>query len=362
MSPGSKENSSISSEWVTQPESRTVEISMNTLSQWSDHLESLLQDLPAELRPRVDWILRELKQFDLISLSELSQNWEWMAQLSAQNNGKQIDFDYQSPSPISDFRLPRVFAAHLTSMMTHLFRNAIDHGIEIPEERLKLRKSQQGHLALRSQIKKNKLVLSFSDDGQGPDLDAITRRASELNILTPEQLLDPDMISVSERLEWLFQSRFSSKAGASTMSGTGVGLSAVRDFSKNHEGQAEIRLSESGGFEIDFSFLPSQIGIEMCSFEYKEQLFFIPGYEKELFEADIQSLFEIKNFKTTPEFQVVTLLDPIWHRTFSEALKQVRIFSEEENIPLLVVQGAEAIGLLAQCEFLPEWLSLMSSE
>lgn len=342
-----------------KPES--VEISTSILSKWSDHMESLLQDLSPDLRNRVEWILRELKQFDLVSIEEQSKNWEWMAQLSAHNLGKQIDFDYESPSVTSDFRLPRVFAAHLTSIMTHLFRNAIDHGIEVPEERLRLRKPQQGRLTLRSQMKKNKIAFTFSDDGQGPDLEAITRRASELNLLTPDQLSDPEMIPVSDRLEWLFQPRFSSKSGASTMSGTGVGLSAVREFAHNQSGEAEIRLSESGGFEIVFSFLPSQIGFEMCSFEYKGQLFFIPGYEKELFESDVQTLFKTQNFKVTPEFQVVSVLDPIWYRTFSEPLKQIRVFSEEEKIPLLVVHGSDSIGYLAQCEFLPEWLSFMGS-
>lgn len=352
-------NADAMNEGFTQPEGRSVEISTSTLSKWSEHLETLLQDVSGDLRSRVEWILRELKQFDLISIGEQAQHWEWMAQLSAHNLGKQIDFDYQGPTPTSDFRLPRVFASHLTSIMTHLFRNAIDHGIEMPEERLKLRKSQQGCLLLRSQMKRNKLIFTFSDDGQGPDLDAITRRAGALNLLTPDQLSDPDMISVSDQLEWLFQSRFSSRQSASTSSGMGIGLSAVREFARNHGGNAEIRLSELGGFEIEFSFLPSQIGLDLCSFEYKGQLFFIPGYEKEFFESDIQSLFKLQNFKTVPEFQVVTTLDPIWHRTFSEGLKQIRDFSQEEDIPLLAVHGSDSIGYLAQCDFLPEWLSIL---
>ena len=72
--------------------------------------------------------------------------------------------------------------------MVHLFRNAIDHGIEAPEEREYLNKDRIGKIKIKASYFDNQVILKVSDDGRGIDINRIKEKALENNLITEERL------------------------------------------------------------------------------------------------------------------------------------------------------------------------------
>ncbi len=109
--------------------------------------------------------------------------------------------------------------------LTHLVRNAVDHGIETPEARLASGKPRHGTIRLRAQQHGSNLVLSISDDGRGIDLDGVRRAAIERGIVSKEKVAD---LSEREVIDLIFYSGLSTAPYATDLSGRGIGMDVVR--------------------------------------------------------------------------------------------------------------------------------------
>ena len=119
----------------------------------------------------------------------------------------------------SGLRLPREPLASFWSIFPHLVRNAVDHGIESVEERRALGKPENAVIKLASRIENDEVVIEIADDGRGLDWNAIANRARSRGLPAKTR----------EELEAaLFADGFTTREGASEVSGRGVGLSAVR--------------------------------------------------------------------------------------------------------------------------------------
>jgi two-component system chemotaxis sensor kinase CheA len=109
--------------------------------------------------------------------------------------------------------------------LTHLLRNAIDHGIEPPEERMAVGKPRHGTIRLCAEQRGNNLVLTVSDDGRGINLDAVRRAAIERGLFPSEKMAD---LSDREVVEMIFYSGLSTAEQTTDLSGRGVGMDVVR--------------------------------------------------------------------------------------------------------------------------------------
>lgn len=124
--------------------------------------------------------------------------------------------------------------------LVHIVRNAVDHGIESPEERVASGKPEQGHVTLRAYHQGNNLVIEVNDDGKGMDPRIIKEKAIEKGVLKPEQ-----KISDQEALQLLFHPGFSTKEQVSEVSGRGVGMDVVKTNIVNLGGEVLLN-SEVG--------------------------------------------------------------------------------------------------------------------
>jgi two-component system chemotaxis sensor kinase CheA len=109
--------------------------------------------------------------------------------------------------------------------LTHLLRNAIDHGIEPPEERMAMGKPRHGTIRLCAEQRGNNLVLTVSDDGRGINLDAVRRAAIKKGLFPSEKMAD---LSDREVVEMIFYSGLSTSEQTTDLSGRGVGMDVVR--------------------------------------------------------------------------------------------------------------------------------------
>lgn len=141
--------------------------------------------------------------------------------LSKQHN-KEVDLVTSG----ADIELDKQILEALKDPLTHLLRNAIDHGLEEPDERERANKPRRGRITLLASQVGNNILLEVRDDGGGIDLDAVLTRAIEKDVLSPEQA---DSATDPEALMLIFRSGFSTSSTVTDISGRGVGLDVVRE-------------------------------------------------------------------------------------------------------------------------------------
>ncbi len=107
--------------------------------------------------------------------------------------------------------------------LTHMIRNAVDHGLEMPDERVALGKPAEGVVRLAAEHRSGRIVISVADDGKGIDRQRVKAKAVERGIIAPDAHLTDEEI---ENL--IFAPGFSTAATVSNISGRGVGMDVVR--------------------------------------------------------------------------------------------------------------------------------------
>ncbi len=123
----------------------------------------------------------------------------------------------------------------LIDPLTHLVRNALDHGIELPAERLAAGKPAKGTLTLHAEHRGGRFVITVGDDGRGIDPERVKRRAIEIGMLSAEEALDQAAMHAL-----LLKPGFSTAREVSSVSGRGVGLDVVSQNVRKLGGSLEI--------------------------------------------------------------------------------------------------------------------------
>lgn len=131
--------------------------------------------------------------------------------------------------------------------LVHMIRNAVDHGIESPDERLKVGKSSHGTIFLSAEQKGGNIVIHIRDDGRGLDVEKIKRRAVERGLIQPD-----DKFEDSALFELIFHPGFSTKDEVTDVSGRGVGMDVVKRTVEELRGKIEIKSKKGEGtlFEL----------------------------------------------------------------------------------------------------------------
>jgi chemotaxis protein histidine kinase CheA len=137
--------------------------------------------------------------------------------------------------------LSRQAESLLRSALLHLVRNSLDHGLESTDERRMLRKNVEGRIQMTFEHREDHLLMRYTDDGRGLNLDAIRERAIKLGLLAKGSQLPPEKLA-----EFIFESGFSTKARADMISGRGVGMDAVRHLFEEAGGRIWIERPQVG--------------------------------------------------------------------------------------------------------------------
>jgi two-component system chemotaxis sensor kinase CheA len=131
--------------------------------------------------------------------------------------------------------LDKTVIERLSEPMTHLIRNAVDHGIEPPEERRAAGKDPEGTLTLSAEQKAGRIIIRIADDGRGIDRDRVLAKAIANGLVAPEAQLTDDDIN-----QLIFAPGFSTAAQVSSISGRGVGMDVVKQNVKELGGRITI--------------------------------------------------------------------------------------------------------------------------
>ena len=148
--------------------------------------------------------------------------------------------------------------ARLDAPLNHMLRNAVDHGIESPDERRTRGKDPQATLRVEARHHAGMLVVRVSDDGRGIDLEALRARIVRRALATDEMVRAMDE---QELLEFLFLPGFSTARQVTEISGRGVGLDVVQSTAREIGGTARIATVPGRGtvFELELPITLSVI-------------------------------------------------------------------------------------------------------
>ena len=209
---------------------RLVEI--DTFDRRAAHLSHRLFDgaLACHMRPFADGV----------------QAFPRMVRDLARSLGKQVRIDIAG----QDTQVDRNILERLEAPLGHLLRNALDHGIETPEERLAAGKPAEAALSIEARHHAGRLQVTVADDGRGIDLEQLRAAIIERKLSNAEIAAQ---LSDAELLEFLFLPGFSMKVAVTDISGRGVGLDVVQNVLKQIRGTVRIvtRRGQGTRFQLE---------------------------------------------------------------------------------------------------------------
>ena len=147
--------------------------------------------------------------------------------------GKQVRLEVRGEQTGVD----RDILEKLEAPLSHLIRNALDHGIEQSDRREAAGKPPAGTILLEARHRAGMLQITVTDDGDGIDIGHLKSRAVTLGLVSPQVA---DQLSAAELLEFLFLPGFSTKSVVSEISGRGVGLDVVQSMTKAFGGSVRV--------------------------------------------------------------------------------------------------------------------------
>ncbi|WP_142804207.1 chemotaxis protein CheA [Tepidiphilus sp. J10] len=171
-------------------------------------------------------------------IGRLFQKYPRIARDLARQLGKEVELVIQG----EETEIDKTMIEDLSDPLIHLIRNAVDHGIEMPEQRIAVGKPPQGTVTLAAKQEGDHIVIIVADDGRGMDPEKIRAKAVEKGLITPEEA---NSLDERQSLNLIFLPGFSMADRVSDVSGRGVGTDVVRTNITKLNGTIDVR-SEVG--------------------------------------------------------------------------------------------------------------------
>lgn len=263
----------------------------------------------------------------------------------ARELSKKLDKDITLELEGTEVELDKSIVEALGDPLTHLVRNAIDHGMEHPEERIKLEKPRMGTIKLKAYHESGYVNIDVIDDGKGIDTDVIRKKAHEKGFIS---LTEIDALGEQESLQLLFRPGFSTAEAITDLSGRGVGMDVVKTNIEKLGGKIEIFTNLGRGttfrllLPLTLAIIPSLI------VEAENQKFALP-------QINVQEIVRIKandplrKIELINHSEVIRLrgrLLPIVHLSDVLKLDKCQDYKMPSIVRILVIKiGARRLGL-----------------
>jgi two-component system chemotaxis sensor kinase CheA len=249
--------------------------------------------------------------------------------VTAQIDGNQTEIDKTLVEAIRD-------------PLMHMVRNAIDHGIELPEDRELAGKPPVGRLRVRAAHEGGMVLIEVSDDGRGMDPEKLKRHALKRGILTE---VEAERLSPRQALELVFRPGFSTAAQVTEISGRGVGMDVVRTHIERAGGQVELDSTAGQGTTLRLKMPLTLAIIPALMVETHGQRFAIPQVNLlelvYLDEEDVPKMIE--HVRGAPFYRLRGEILPLVR--LDDTLRVPRARSRGLNIVVVSV-GATRYGLV----------------
>ncbi|MDQ1252607.1 MAG: two-component system, chemotaxis family, sensor kinase CheA [Euryarchaeota archaeon] len=287
-----------------------------------------LNEATGTLDKSISSLQNEVMRTRMVRIERVFSKFPRMVRDLSRKLDKNIDFAIEG----EDTELDRTILDEISDPLVHLVRNAVDHGVEAPQERLKNGKSSTGRILLSARREKNNVIIEIEDDGKGLDLELLKKKTLEKGILSQSEI---DNLSDDEVRMLIFVSGLSTKEKVTEISGRGVGMDAVRTAVEKLGGKVRV-YSKKGEFtKIRIDLPPTVAIIKSLLIEVGPEIYAIPI--SNVVKALSVDIDDYKLVKGIPLLYVKNKLIPIVElkETFNikceKSGKEIAIIVEKEN-------------------------------
>jgi two-component system, chemotaxis family, sensor histidine kinase and response regulator WspE len=323
----------------------SAEATVGALAQAADGIQAAL----AEQSLRSDEAFRRLEELSGALYSEVLRSrmrpfsegvtaFPRMVRDIARQLGKTVDLRILGESVEVD----RDTLQKLESPLTHMIRNSLDHGIELPAERSAAGKPAAATITLSARHQSGSLIIEVRDDGRGIDPEAVRRKVVERRMV---DAATAEHLTHTELLEFLFLPGFSTKQAASELSGRGVGLDIVQSMVREVSGTVTLDSELGRGARIMIRLPVTRSVIRAVLVRIGGELFAVPLSRLDRValvpEADVAPVQGRMQF--TLEGQSIGLLNA------AQVLAGAETTPDSDGLPVLIIgSGEDRCGLIVE--------------
>ncbi len=190
-----------------------------------------LQKATRVLERRLEELQKGVMEVRMVPVAQLFDKMNRIVRKVANERGKRIALEIHG----ADTELDKLIIEDLSDPLMHIIRNAIDHGIETPDERRAMGKPEKGVVRLSAAQKGNHVVIEVQDDGRGINPEKVRLKAVERGLISETAKLSREQV-----YDLLFMPGFSTAESVSDLSGRGVGMDVVKNNIALLSGMIEI--------------------------------------------------------------------------------------------------------------------------
>lgn len=281
-------------------------LTRNQILQFANSMEgSELHKLAAQLNVITTELQSDIMTTRMQPIGNILSRFERIVRDMARDLGKNITLKIEG----KDTELDRTLLEAIKDPLTHLVRNAVDHGMETLEERKKSGKKIEGTITIKSYHEAGQVTIEISDDGKGINRERIKAKAIEKGILTQDRvkgMSDRDILGI------IFLPGFSTAAQVTNISGRGVGMDVVKTNIEKIGGQVDIVSIEGQGTTFKMK-IPLTLAIIPALLVYeKSESFAIPQINLvELVRLEGEKLSTIEKINDAEFFRLRGKLIPL---------------------------------------------------
>ncbi|GAB7023468.1 chemotaxis protein CheA [Salidesulfovibrio brasiliensis] len=254
----------------------------------------------------------------------------------SRKSGKQVELIMEG----EETELDKSVVEEIGDPLVHLVRNAVDHGLEDEQERIRNGKSAKGHVWLRAYHKGNSVAIEVEDDGRGIDPDRMRATAVRKGVLSQEEV---NALDDREAIELIFHPGFSSAEKITDISGRGVGMDVVKTNIKNLKGSVHTQSEVGKGTKLTLTLPLTLAIIDALMVQVAGETFAIPlDAVSETTKLEKSKLSDVNNRKAaTMRGEVLGIIE------LAELLELPQSMDEREILPVVVIHDNDRrLGLV----------------
>jgi two-component system, chemotaxis family, sensor kinase CheA len=309
---------------------RMIQINQNLQQVDGDRID--FNEEFGKLTKRMNFVTSELQmqvlKMRMLPVEKVFKKFPRIVRSMARDLGKEVDLQIFG----EETELDRSVVDEIGDPLIHLIRNAMDHGLEGPEQRMAAGKPRVGTLVLSAVHEGNQIIINIKDDGAGIDTDRVGRKALEKGLVSEDQLA---AMSQRELFDLIFLPGFSTKDKASDLSGRGVGMDVVRTNIKKLNGLIEIKSEKGQGSEFILRLPLTLAIIQSLLVEVEGEVYSIP------LSSVLETLrVDQRQFHVIGGQEVLKLRDMVLPLVRLERVFRVQKREEQNDFCYVVVVGS----------------------
>ncbi|MDD2619644.1 MAG: chemotaxis protein CheA [Syntrophomonadaceae bacterium] len=273
----------------------------------------------------------------MVPVEQVFNRFPRMVRDLAKDLNKEVDFLMEG----KETELDRTVIDEIGDPLVHLLRNAIDHAIESPQERMRAGKSQKGTVMLRARHEGNNVYIEVEDDGAGINVKRVLEKGVDKGLITAKEA---EQMNIDDAVNLLFSSGFSTALNVTDVSGRGVGLDVVKTKIESLSGEIFVDSRPGKGTRFRIKLPLTLAIIQALMISIRDEIYAIP-----LGSVDETTMIKNHDIKMVQNQEVIVLRGnvlPLFRLSMLLEIPGGEITNEDEMYVVVVRKAERQIGLV----------------